>query len=49
MNVLVETVDVPDGNGNVMRKKVLQVTKDFAAGETIYKVHSPVHTMLHIN
>lgn len=38
MNVAVNTVDVPDGSGNLMRKKVLVVTKDFDAGELIYKV-----------
>jgi import receptor subunit TOM20 len=38
MNVAVDTIDVPDGSGNLMRKKVLVVTKDFDAGELIYKV-----------
>ncbi|KAG1752464.1 uncharacterized protein EDB91DRAFT_1102768 [Suillus paluster] len=37
MNVAVETVDVPDGKGGTMSKKVLVVTKDFEAGEVIYK------------
>lgn len=37
MNVAIETVDVPDGSGNLMRK-VLVVTKDFNAGDLIYKV-----------
>jgi len=38
MNVKVDTVDVPDGNGQTMRKKILVVTKDCNAGEVIYKV-----------
>ncbi|KAG0703911.1 hypothetical protein DFH29DRAFT_914666 [Suillus ampliporus] len=37
MNVAVETVNVPDGKGGTMSKKVLVVTKDFEAGEVIYK------------
>ncbi|KAG2156380.1 hypothetical protein DEU56DRAFT_867816 [Suillus clintonianus] len=37
MNVAVETVDVPDGKGGTMSKKVLVVTKDFEAGEVIYQ------------
>ena len=39
MNVKIDTVDVPDGNGQTMRKKILVVTKDYDAGEVIYKVH----------
>lgn len=38
MNVQVETVDVPDGKGATMRKKILTVAKDFEAGDLIYKV-----------
>lgn len=38
MNVKVETVDVPDGTGKTMRKKILTVLKDFKAGDVIYKV-----------
>lgn len=38
MNVKVETVDVPDGTGKIMRKKILTVLKDFKAGDVIYKV-----------
>lgn len=38
MNVKIDTVDVPDGNGQTMRKKILVVTKDCDAGEVIYKV-----------
>ena len=38
MNVNVNTADVPDGNGQTMRKKILVVNKDFKAGEVIYKV-----------
>jgi import receptor subunit TOM20 len=37
MNVKVNTVDVPDGNGQTMRKMILTVTKDYKAGEVIYK------------
>lgn len=37
MNVSVESRDVPDGTGNVMRKKVLVVNKDFEVGDVIYK------------
>ncbi|KAG1782985.1 hypothetical protein EV702DRAFT_235764 [Suillus placidus] len=37
MNVAVETVNVPDGKGGTMSKKVLVVTKDFKAGEVIYQ------------
>ncbi|KAG2155104.1 uncharacterized protein EDB93DRAFT_1239374 [Suillus bovinus] len=37
MNVAVETVNVPDGKGGIMSKKVLVVTKDFEAGEVIYR------------
>ncbi|KAG1755368.1 hypothetical protein EDB19DRAFT_1891677 [Suillus lakei] len=37
MNVAVETVNVPDGKGGTMSKKVLVVTKDFEAGEVIYQ------------
>ncbi|KAH7931323.1 MAS20-domain-containing protein [Leucogyrophana mollusca] len=37
MNVAVETIEVPDGSGNVMRKKVLVAIKDFEAGDLIYK------------
>lgn len=39
MNVAVETVNVPDGKGGSMAKKILVVSKDFEAGEIIYKVH----------
>jgi mitochondrial import receptor subunit TOM20 len=39
MNVKIDTVDVPDGNGQTMRKKILVVTKDCDSGEVIYKVH----------
>jgi import receptor subunit TOM20 len=45
MNVAVDTVDVPDGSGNLMRKKVLIVTKDFDAGEVIYKEHPAVNVL----
>src|ERR1700736_5399397 len=38
MNVKVDTVDVPDGNGQTMRKKILVVTKDCKPGEVIFKV-----------
>ena len=38
MNVKVDTVDIPDGNGQTMRKKILVVTKDCKAGEIVYKV-----------
>lgn len=37
MNVAVETLNVPDGKGGIMSKKVLVVTKDFEAGEVIYQ------------
>ncbi|KAG1806501.1 uncharacterized protein HD556DRAFT_1322289 [Suillus plorans] len=37
MNVAVETINVPDGKGATMSKKVLVVTKDFEAGEVIYQ------------
>lgn len=37
MNVAVETVNVPDGKGGSMAKKILVVAKDFEAGEIIYK------------
>ncbi|KAI0314802.1 hypothetical protein OF83DRAFT_1135181 [Amylostereum chailletii] len=36
-NVSVKAVDAPDANGAVVRKRVLVVNKDFAAGEIIYK------------
>lgn len=37
MNVSVESRDVPDGTGGVIRKNVLVVNKDFEVGDTIYK------------
>ncbi|EGN92041.1 hypothetical protein SERLA73DRAFT_117876 [Serpula lacrymans var. lacrymans S7.3] len=37
MNVAVENLDVPDGTGRLMRKKILVANKDIAAGEVIYK------------
>lgn len=40
MNVSVKAVDVPDGKGGEMRKRILVVTKDFNAGDLIYKVMS---------
>jgi import receptor subunit TOM20 len=43
MNVAVESVNVPDGKGGVMSKKILVATKDFEAGETIYKVRHLFH------
>lgn len=43
MNVAVETIDVPDGKGATMSKKVLVVTKDFEAGEVIYQVNRLSH------
>jgi hypothetical protein len=43
MNVAVETVNVPDGKGGTMSKKVLVVTKDFNAGEVIYRVNLLFH------
>jgi mitochondrial import receptor subunit TOM20 len=46
MNVSVDTVDVPDGNGQTMRKKILVVNKDFKAGEIIYKVRGFICTIL---
>ena len=38
MNVKVDTVDVADGHGQTIRKKILVMTKDCKAGEIIYKV-----------
>ena len=38
MNVSVENKLISETGGNQIRKKVLVVNKDFAQGETIYKV-----------
>lgn len=38
MNVSVKPIDVPDGKGGQMRKRILVVNKDITAGELIYKV-----------
>jgi import receptor subunit TOM20 len=43
MNVAVETVNVSDGKGGTMSKKVLVVTKDLEAGEVIYRVNILSH------
>lgn len=52
MNVSVESQDVPDGTGKVMRKKVLVVNKDFEAGDVIYKAsywrYVFYHMLIHV-
>jgi hypothetical protein len=38
MNVAVKIVDVVEADGETKKRKVLVATKDFEAGEVIYKV-----------
>ncbi|THH15204.1 hypothetical protein EW146_g5225 [Bondarzewia mesenterica] len=45
MNVSTKRVDVPDGKGAIVRKRILVATKDFRAGDVIYK-EQPVVAVL---
>lgn len=39
MHVSTKFVQVPDGNGAIVNKRILVVDKDFRAGDIIYKVY----------